>query len=198
MNVLRKWLLMAVLLCVAAATCAQQAQEINTPHARMVEGRAISAQFAAELKAALERVIAANGLASAVEVCRDEAPRIATRMSKEHGVTAARTALKVRNPGNTARPWQRAGLEAFEKQLASGAKVEALEFFQTQTDGSAYYLKAIVTAPVCTSCHGETIAPDVQRALSRRYPSDQATGFKVGELRGAFSVEWAAGKDGSD
>lgn len=195
MNALHQWLLMAVLLGVGAASCAQQAQEINTPHARMIEGRAISAQFAAELKAALERAIAANGLASAVEVCSDEAPRIGARLSRKHGVTAARTALKLRNPGNAARPWQRAGLEAFEKQLASGAKAETLEFFEAQTDGSAYYLKAIATAPLCTSCHGETIALDVQRALSRRYPRDQATGFKVGDLRGAFSVEWAAGKD---
>jgi hypothetical protein len=109
-------------------------------------------------------------------------------------VTVSRTALKVRNPGNAPRPWQRAGLESFQKRLADGTRPEALEFFETQPDGSARYLKAIVTAPLCTVCHGEIIAPDIQRTLKEHYPQDQATGFKAGDLRGAFSIEWPAGK----
>jgi hypothetical protein len=197
MNTLGQWVLVAMLLGAAATVCAQQAEETNSPHPRIVEGRAISAQFGSELKAALERAIAADGPASAVAVCRDEAPRIAARMSTHYGVTVARTALKVRNSANAARPWQRTGLEAFEQQLASGAKVEALESFETRADGSAHYLKAITTAPLCTACHGETIAPDVQSALNHYYPRDQATGFRVGDLRGAFSVEWPSG-DKSD
>lgn len=199
MNVLRQQLWIAVLLLGAGATvCAQQAEETNTSHPRIVEGRAISVQFGTELKAALERAIAAGGPASAVEVCRDEAPRIAARLSQEHGVTVARTARKVRNPHNIARPWQRVGLDAFEKQLANGAKPETLEYFEAQADGSAYYLKAITTAPLCTLCHGEAIAPDIRRTLRRAYPRDQATGFRVGDLRGAFSVEWPADQDESD
>jgi hypothetical protein len=186
----RRWLfwLLAVL-----GAAAGQAAEQDTPDARVAEGRAISQQFGGELKAALERAIAEGGPASAIEVCRDEAPRISARLSAAHGATVSRTALNLRNPGNAPQPWQRAGLESFQERLAAGAKPESLEFFAAGPDGSARYLKAIVTAPLCTVCHGETLAPEIQRALEEHYPRDAATGFKAGDLRGAFSVEWPAG-----
>ena len=43
----------------------------------------------------------------------------------------------------------------------------------------------------CLACHGpaEQIAPDVKELLAREYPSDQATGFQEGDLRGWFWVE---------
>jgi hypothetical protein len=37
-------------------------------------------------------------------------------------------------------------------------------------------------------CHGELIATDVLQKIRAVYPLDQATGFKPGDLRGAFSV----------
>ncbi len=43
-------------------------------------------------------------------------------------------------------------------------------------------------AEPCTVCHGTQLAPAVQEALAARYPSDQATGYGVGELRGAFTL----------
>jgi hypothetical protein len=193
MNALRPWWLLSLLLLSAtSAVRAQQAREIVTPHPRIAEGRAIAQQFGTELKSALEHAIAAKGPAAAIEVCGDEAPRIAARLSREHEATVSRTALKLRNAANAPQPWQRAGLETFLARLAKGAKAETLELLETQPDGSARYMKAIVTAPLCTLCHGETIAPDIQRALREHYPRDQATGFKAGDLRGAFSVEWPA------
>ena len=49
-------------------------------------------------------------------------------------------------------------------------------------------MKAIPTGEVCLKCHGSNVAPDVKAAIGELYPEDQATGFKAGELRGAFSV----------
>jgi hypothetical protein len=51
-------------------------------------------------------------------------------------------------------------------------------------------MRAIPTAPVCTTCHGATVAPDVAAAIAARYPEDRATGFSPGDLRGAFSIAW--------
>ncbi len=98
----------------------------------------------------------------------------------------------MRNAGNTAQSWQAAELTNFQRRLEKGADAATLEYFEPRTDGGARYLKAIVTAPLCTVCHGESIAPDVQAALQQHYPADQATGFDVPDLRGAFSIEWPA------
>ncbi|MFN7177274.1 MAG: DUF3365 domain-containing protein, partial [Thermaurantiacus sp.] len=56
------------------------------------------------------------------------------------------------------------------------------------------YMRAIPTAPQCLACHGpeEAIAPAVRAAIAERYPDDRATGFRAGELRGAFSIGWRA------
>jgi hypothetical protein len=157
---------------------------------RRASARTVSAEFGAELKAALERALAERGPVEAIAVCKEEAPRIAARFARQTGASVARTGVRVRNPANAPQPWQRTVLESFEKQLAAGAKPEELEHFELHADGSAHYLRAIVTQPVCLVCHGETLSPDVQAAVDELYPHDQATGFRLGDLRGAFVIEW--------
>ena len=52
-------------------------------------------------------------------------------------------------------------------------------------------MRPLIVAPVCIICHGpkETMAPEVKRMLTERYPEDRATGFQDGDLRGAISVK---------
>lgn len=47
-----------------------------------------------------------------------------------------------------------------------------------------------IAAPLCLTCHGqpEEIAPEVREKLQTLYPSDQATGYRLNDLRGAVSV----------
>ena len=44
------------------------------------------------------------------------------------------------------------------------------------------------TALVCLTCHGADIEPDLKAEIDRIYPNDQAIGFTLGELRGAFTI----------
>ena len=39
------------------------------------------------------------------------------------------------------------------------------------------------------NCHGTDIKPKVKEKLDELYPEDEATGFFLGDLRGAFVVE---------
>ena len=41
---------------------------------------------------------------------------------------------------------------------------------------------------MCLQCHGQSIAPDVREKLSGLYPEDKATGYREGDIRGAFVV----------
>jgi hypothetical protein len=67
-----------------------------------------------------------------------------------------------------------------------------VERFAAASDGSARYMQAIVLQPMCAMCHGDSLAPEVRAAIQENYPDDQATGFAVGELRGAFLIDWPA------
>jgi hypothetical protein len=53
-----------------------------------------------------------------------------------------------------------------------------------------HYVRPIVIAKPCLACHGDPaqMAPAVRDLIASRYPADQATGYKEGDLRGAFSV----------
>jgi hypothetical protein len=159
------------------------------------KSRELSTQLGKELKAELGAAIETGGPVAAIEVCRTRAPAIAARLSAESGARVGRTALKVRNAGNAPDDIERAVLEQFAGDLASGRVEGPLEAaFEIKREGGIerHYLRAIPTEALCLTCHGETLAPELAAAIAREYPNDQATGFKLGELRGAFRVVWPA------
>lgn len=156
-------------------------------------GAQIAAQLQGRLKSRLEAAIAQGGPVAAIGVCRDEAPGIASEVSAATGAVVRRTSLRVRNPANEPDAWERKGLERFEQLKAGGADLAAVEFNERLVvDGRPVrrYLKPIVTLPLCTTCHGTSVSPELSAAISARYPTDRATGFAQGDLRGAFSVTW--------
>ena len=122
-------------------------------------------------------------------MCTVEASPIAGRLSEQSGARVGRTALRLRNPLNAPDAGARTVLEAFQRDLAAGSAA-APEYFQAGPDGSARYMSPIVTQPLCLACHGAEIAPEVAAAIAEHYPADQATGFALGDLRGAFIIDW--------
>lgn len=159
---------------------------------RLAASRDIAQDMQSALKGELMQAMASVGPVGAIEVCRTRAPAIAAHVGNEAGVRVSRTALRLRNGANAPDEPARAVLEDFVARLGQGAAPDTLEHFEASPDGGARYLKAIVTQPPCLACHGAAIAEPVRRALAGHYPGDAATGFAVGELRGAVLVEWPA------
>ncbi len=150
---------------------------------------AATGEFASQLKQALQTAIQAGGSEAAVAVCHTEAPQIAADLSAKTGLDISRTSLKVRNPANQAKPWQQVVLNDFEQQKQAGIPINKLKFVTVSDDGETLQMmKAIGTEAVCLTCHGENIAAGLQAEINRLYPNDKATGFKQGDIRGAFSV----------
>jgi hypothetical protein len=155
------------------------------------EARATVKAFFGELKGELIAAIKQGGPAHAVTVCNTRAGEIATRVSAQQGMEISRVSLKNRNPGNAATGWNKAILKEFEARRAAGEAPDTLEFSEVvaTADGPMFrYLKAIPTGEVCLNCHGTDISAEVAAKLAELYPDDKATGYKVGDLRGAFVV----------
>ena len=112
-------------------------------------------------------------------------------MSSSSGWDVGRTSLKLRNPANAPDAWELAVLNSFEERKSAGedpqniAKAEVVE-----QDGRKVFrfMKAIPTAELCLNCHGSELKPEVVEALNTHYAADQATGFKLGDIRGAFTL----------
>lgn len=158
---------------------------------RAADSRQITQRFGGQLKAELKSAMTTGGPLKAMAVCNTEAPGIAKTVANESNSQVRRTSLKVRNPGNAPDEWERAVLTRFELQKSQGADVRKLEFYEvTDADGASQfrYMKAIPTGQLCTTCHGTNIAPPIERKIAELYPKDQARGFAVGDIRGAFSI----------
>ena len=159
--------------------------------ALLFKSREVTANYATQLQAALQESMANGGPVAAIDVCSTIAPQLASDLSRSSGAKVRRTSWRFRNPGNAPSNWEGRALNQLE---ATGQQ----EFFEMSPDGSARYLKAIPTGPVCLACHGETLAPEIQQQLNDAYPHDRATGFAVGDLRGAFSIAWPSGQPAED
>ena len=134
--------------------------------------------LAATLKSAL-----AEGPVAAIDACRVEAPRLAQEFSNTE-IRVGRTSHRLRNPANAPAPWMRAFLAEFQALEAAPNQSRTVSLGNRETG----YVEAIYTQPLCLTCHGEQVAPSLLEKIRAVYPEDEATGFKVGELRGLF---WA-------
>ena len=155
------------------------------------QARAAIAAFAGALKNELSSAMQAGGPLNAIEVCNTRASAIAEAISLEQGMTLSRVSLRNRNPGNAPNDWQTTVLRQFEQLKQAGEPADALIWSETvATPGGEQFrfMKAIPTAPMCLTCHGQDLAPAVAAKIAELYPADQATGFRQGDIRGAFVV----------
>ena len=144
-----------------------------------------------ELVAALGDALGKGGPVAAIEVCQLRAPQIAASVGAAAGLEVGRTALRLRSPANAPDAWERGVLADFQQKLAEGKPAEGLVTTSVESapDGHRLrYMRAIELKPVCLTCHGDELLPELREELARRYPADEATGFRTGDLRGAFTV----------
>jgi hypothetical protein len=165
-------------------------------HAGELEQRAAASQaaiqgFASALQSELVSAMQQGGPVEAISVCNQRAPEIASGISEETGWSVGRTSLKLRNPDNAPDDWERAVLEDFDTRLAAGTPAAELTHHEVVTDGDETvfrFMRAIPTGGVCLACHGSPLGGEIQHALERLYPNDQATGYVEGQVRGAFTI----------
>ncbi len=144
-------------------------------------------ELGGSLRQALLTAMAEGGPMTAVSVCHDLAPKLTQEISEKHEVIIGRTALRTRNAQNAADAWEIAVLEQFNQRLANGEAMDTLVYAEQTSDGFRL-MKAIPMGGPCLACHGSTIPAALSEKTYELYPQDQARGFQIGEIRGAFTV----------
>jgi len=163
--------------------------------AATAQARQWATQLVQQTGAALKKELAASGPEGAIGVCKEVAPAIAGNLSRANGVRVARVSLKVRN-AVLGHPdaWEQAVLADFDRRAAAGEKPDAMERAEIVSEPAGRYfryMKAIPMQPMCVACHGapEALAPSIVEKLAAEYPKDRATGYSVGQIRGAVTVK---------
>jgi len=156
------------------------------------ESRAVVKQLHANLKMALVAGMKEGGPTAAIAACNVQAqPITAAASSRRTGLHVGRTSMRLRNSENAPDAWEIRVLEQFEARSSAGEALSTMEYHEVveqKGDKVFRYMKAIPAGKPCMVCHGELIATDVLKKIRVLYPLDQATGFKPGDLRGAFTI----------
>jgi hypothetical protein len=200
-----------LLLCAAVLVAA--------PPDPSAQARSAVAGLAEKLKTLLGEELAKGGFEGAVHACSTSAQKVTRDFAAQAGVDIRRVTLKHRNPANAPDAWERAQLARMEADLRAGkplpaevwevvdeppvaANTKSLSNRERREPGSAnrdaqaatrYHrlMKPILIQGMCISCHGSAaqIPDPVKKQIAKSYHQDLATGYKAGELRGAFSVK---------
>lgn len=180
-------LLLSVVFMVSA--CNQQTISYKEISERTEQSKDVVKEFGQQLKGKLQSAIKTGGPISALSVCQVQAPKIAQQLSEKYGWDIHRTSLKPRATKPDA--WEKQIMQGFEKQHADGDGFKYLfsqDIVAVNGKAAFRFMQAIETKGVCLLCHGENIAPEVANKITELYPNDKATGFKLGDIRGAFSI----------
>ena len=156
--------------------------------ALQTQARDIAGQFTSTLLPTLQNALAEGWPENAIEVCSVRAPEIADELAAATNWSVRRVSLKARN-SELAIPdsWEREVLEEFEnRELASAPMTQS-----AVVDGEYRYMQAQLAMPLCLSCHGQNLSPEVSAALRQHYPNDLATGYREGDVRGAISLRYS-------
>ncbi|MEW8028888.1 MAG: DUF3365 domain-containing protein [Candidatus Thiodiazotropha sp.] len=180
-------LAMATALLISGNVQADQSLQAN-----MEEGKGVIKAFFGDLKGELVKGMKQSGPVGTIATCNIVAPNLAEAHSQMSGWEVGRTSLKLRNQKNAPDAWEKSVLMEFETRKAAGEDPMKLIKAEIVDEGGGKVfrmMKAIPTAEVCTKCHGEAIAEPVAAKLDELYPADKARGYKVGDLRGAFTLK---------
>ena len=154
----------------------------------MAEALGIVKEFGGTLKPQLKKALLASGPENAIKVCSTQAPELAEKLSRETGWEIKRVSLKPRN-SKTALPdeWERRVLQQFNARQSKGEGPGKMAYGEI-IDDRFRFMKAQGVEPICLKCHGGALTPAVEDALKEHYPDDKATGYSLGQVRGAFSL----------
>lgn len=156
------------------------------------QGNQASAALFNELAPKLQAAMQSGGPEKAITVCKEVAQSSTLNTSKTFSrLHITRISSKPRNPENAASEFDLKTLNEWDQRMASSPKLPDASIKMKDANTAVFY-KPIVTGEICLKCHGDplTLPVELKEKLHSLYPNDLATGYKTGEIRGAFRVEF--------
>lgn len=151
--------------------------------------RPVAASLMQNLSDRLQTAIAERGMVGAMEFCNVQALPLTRQVLEEQGMHVTRTSARLRNRENAPDTAAARALAWYRSSIDGGGGIPAYHV-QVMRDGSYRYYQPLVAQEVCLQCHGgtEDLAEGVPEALARLYPTDEATGYRLGDWRGLLQV----------
>jgi len=155
-------------------------------------GDSITKKAGAVFMGKIAQKYAEGGYGAAAEFCSMNAYPLTDSLANQYKVYLKRVSNKNRNPSNAPSNLEREILEAYQYSLEHGDEVGSNVQFIRPGDTILYNKPIRIPSELCLNCHGTSnqISENVQSILKEEYPNDKATGYKVGDLRGMWSLKF--------
>lgn len=172
-------------------SCRQTQQENGTSRLQadsvyLKKGDQLVAATFDTIRNSLLAVIGEQGFAYAIQFCNEKAFTL-TKAFAIDGVRIKRASMQYRNPANQPDSLEQTVLETFQTE---GPRTQLI-----YTPGEVHYIKPIIMQAMCLNCHGlpnAHIKPETLNAIQAKYPTDKATGYTEGDLRGIWHIIFPA------
>lgn len=155
-------------------------------------GDSITQKVGAVFMSKISEKYAEGGFKASAKYCSMNAYPLTDSLAKQYKVFLKRVSNKYRNPNNAPSALEMQVLEAYEYSVEQGDEIGANVQFIRPGDTILYNKPIRIPSELCLNCHGTSnqIPEDVQAILKEEYPNDKATGYKVGDLRGMWSLKF--------
>lgn len=143
--------------------------------------------FQTQLLSTLNATIDREGFSAAIAKCKTASPEM-EKQSSTQGWTIRRVSDRPRNPNHTPDEFESRVLARWLSEMKSGRKPEPVA--EIEGENLRVMRPIVIQAGLCMRCHGtqETMDSAAAHEIERQYPADKATGYSMGDLRGAFSA----------
>ena len=164
--------------------------EEEAPAEAVARARDTADAFGGELVSTLFRELEDGNPINAIHVCSEMAQEMSASFSTEE-LRIRRVSRRFRNPADEPDDYELIRLDQLQAlHDKNELPTESIQVIREGGTKSLRYMKPIVIKQPCMMCHGQVgeIDDTVLDSIHTKYPGDQAIGYKVGDLRGAFTV----------
>ena len=153
-------------------------------------GKKASMTLLKTLGSNLKKHMKAEGPISAAQFCITNAYPLTDKVGADFGkdVSVKRISLKYRNPANQPDAGEAKVLESLQMLQDQNVILPGYLVEQVNKDTYKYYKPLSINKGVCLKCHGNIKNDKLASMIKDNYPEDKATGYKMGDLRGAIVV----------
>ena len=137
----------------------------------------------------MQKKMKSGGTLHALDFCSNQAYSLTQEVNQKlRGVSVKRVSVKYRSPDNIPSQKERAILESLQSLKNSNVILPKYVIQKVDTNTYKYYKPLIINKKACLKCHGDIKDIAIKHEIANRYPLDSATGYKMGDLRGAIIV----------
>jgi hypothetical protein len=172
---------------------AEEVTEAQIEKLALERGKLIAEASQATLSANLKNAVQRGGIAEAFSFCNIRAMPLTDSLSRQYNSEIKRATIWPRNPADKASTIEKQVIEAYDHQLKDGIAPEP-KVINLDEAFVLYTQPIVINNGLCLNCHGEAgtqVQSETLALIQEKYPEDGATGHKMGDLRGIWSIRLA-------